>query len=51
MPLIDEFYFSKLINYYVMNHEQGLSHAANKLGGKDKLEGLIKDLNKTIFKN
>ena len=30
---------------------QGLSHAANKLGGKDKLEGLIKDLNKTIFKN
>ena len=34
MPLVDEFYFSqnKKINYYVMNHEQGLSHAATAYG-------------------
>lgn len=32
MPLIDEFYKSKKINYYIMNHEQGLSHAATAYG-------------------
>ena len=34
MPLIDEFYFSKnkQINYFMMNHEQGLSHAATAYG-------------------
>lgn len=32
MPLIDEFYFSRRINYFIMNHEQGLSHAATAYG-------------------
>jgi len=33
MPLIDEFYFSsRKINYFIMNHEQGLSHAATAYG-------------------
>lgn len=33
MPLIDEFYFSSgKINYFMMNHEQGLSHAATAYG-------------------
>lgn len=34
MPLIDEFYFPRenKINYFIMNHEQGLSHAATAYG-------------------
>lgn len=32
MPLIDQFYNSKKIKYFMMNHEQGLSHAATAYG-------------------
>lgn len=40
MPLINEFYDSKKINYYMMNHEQGLSHAATSYGKITKKPGI-----------